>query len=272
MRKYVTFHGKTIRYIKEGNGAPVIFLLHGYLETLEVWHELAKSLSKHFTVIRMDIPGHGESEVIGETHSMELLAEAVHSVLQNENVSSFTLVGHSLGGYVSLAFLEAFPNLLNGLVLFHSHPFADAEPVKENREQEIGIVQKGEKRVIVHTNIPKMFANENLQTYQDKIENMRREAMNIPGEGIIAKQKGMIIRKDRSELLQNSVLPFMLIAGKKDNYINYDQVIPRIPLPAGGELITLDQSGHIGFVEERERAIQALDGFVLKNDPRANTS
>ena len=258
------FLGKSLNYKVQGEGEKTLFLLHGYLEALEVWDGFADQLAEDYRVIRMDIPGHGNSEVLKEEHNMDLLADAVKHVLDEEQVNRCTMVGHSLGGYVTLAFLANYPEKLEAFSLFHSHPFADSEQVRENRQREINLVEQGRKKVIINTNIPKAFANDNLETFKDEVEWARQIAVKTPGEGIVANLKAMMKRPDRSELVKHTNKPFLLLAGLKDNYINYDQVIPKIALPEKGALVTLENSGHIGFVEEKENAFYAFRDFIMK--------
>jgi len=260
--KYLDYKGKSIRYQVKGQARKVLVLLHGYLESLEVWSDFSNLLEAHYKVISIDIPGHGKSEMVQPQHDMDLLADVVHQVIQSEGIDQFTLVGHSLGGYVTLAYLEHFPNNLEGVVLFHSHPFADSEPVKTNRKREIGLVNNGKKSVIINTNIPKAFANENLERFKDSVEHIRQIALETPDEGIVANLKGMMSRPDRTQLVKNTLKPFLLIAGVGDNYINYEQVIPEIVLPVNGQLMTLERSGHMGFIEETDQALFALRTFL----------
>jgi pimeloyl-ACP methyl ester carboxylesterase len=259
--KYLDSGKGKIRYKIEGAGKPLV-LLHGYLENLEIWDDFASDLAEDYRVVSVDLPGHGESDVAGETHNMELLAQAVKSVLEAEEINSATIVGHSLGGYVSLAFLEKYPNHVDRLVLFHSHPFADKKEVKENRDREIELVKKGKKDLIFQTNIPKAFATDNLERFPEEVSKAQKIAMQTEGEGIVANLRGMKNRPDRSELVKNTDKPFLVIAGKKDNYIDYHSVIPEIKLPEQGILLTLENSGHLGFIEEKEKSLHALKDFI----------
>ncbi len=262
--KQTEFLGKSVNYKVQGEGNKVLFLLHGYLESLDIWDDFADQLAEDYKVIRMDIPGHGNSEVLRDEHDMDLLADAVKHVTDEEQVNRCTMVGHSLGGYVTLAFLANYPEKLEAFSLFHSHPFADSEQVRANRQREIDLVERGRKKVIINTNIPKAFSNDNLEKYKEKVEWARQIALNTPGEGIIANLEAMMNRPDRSELVKNTDKPFLLIAGVKDNYINYEQVIPKIELPGKGVLVTLENSGHIGFIEEKENALHVVRDFIMK--------
>lgn len=258
------FKGKKVRYAIEGEGEPV-FLLHGYLEALEVWDDFAAELAHDHQVIRMDLPGHGASEVIRDTHHMELLAEAAHQVLDRSGADRCTMFGHSLGGYATLAFMDLYPDRLKGFSLFHSHPFADSDAVRQKRQGEIDLVQQGKEEEIFKVNVPKLFATDNLEAFSSQVEWVRQIAGATPGEGIVANLKGMMQRPDRSGLVKTTGKPFLLIAGKKDNYIDYNTVIPQIELPEKGELVTLEHSGHLGFIEEKNRSLEVVRSFVRRS-------
>ena len=124
MKRNIQFEGVRIYYTVRGKGRPIV-LLHGYLEGGEVWDPLAEKLEEDYLIISPDLPGHGESGVKGEVHTMEFLASAVREVIRDAGEKRVVMVGHSLGGYVTLAFVELYPEMLSGYVLFHSHPHAD---------------------------------------------------------------------------------------------------------------------------------------------------
>lgn len=259
--KTLEFKGKKVRYSIEGSGEPV-FLIHGYLESLEIWDGLAGELSGNYLVIRMDLPGHGKSQVVQYTHQMELLAEAAREVMDQEGIEQCTMFGHSLGGYVTLAFADLFPKRLKAFSLFHSHPFADSEQVRQSRQAEIDLVKQGKKEDIFKVNVPRLFANDNLEAFSKQVEWVGHIAWATPGDGIIANLQGMMQRPDRSRLVRDTEKPFLLIAGKKDNFMNYDAVVPKIELPEKGKLVSLEHSGHLGFVEEKVHSMNIIHNFI----------
>ena len=126
MKSYVLIENKKVFYSDQGVGI-IIVLLHGYLESLEIWKEFSAELSKKCRVICFDIPGHGDSEIISEIHSMEILSRIIFKSLIKLNVANCFIIGHSMGGYLTLMIHELYPELLSGFCLFHSHPFADTE-------------------------------------------------------------------------------------------------------------------------------------------------
>lgn len=261
MISFLTISDKKIRISDQGKG-DVVVLLHGYLESLDIWSDFAEELSKSFRVISIDIPGHGESEVIDPNQSMIVIANTLRNILVELKVSSCFMVGHSMGGYVSLMFQKLYPEMLWASSLFHSHPFADSEETKKKRLREIKLVEEGKKELIAKVNIPNAFADDNLINFNTEIEKSIEIAYKTPNDGIIANLHAMMNRPDFSELISDSEIPFLLVAGKKDNYIDFENLIPKINLPKKGILSTLENSGHMGFIEEKEKSLEIIKQFI----------
>lgn len=116
-----------LNFERKGNGKETLVLLHGFMENLSIWSDMEPHLSKDFSLLKIDLPGHGQSEIFGEVHTMELMAEEVKKVLDSQNLNKVHLLGHSMGGYTSLAFAEKYPDTLKSLTLFFSTYFADDE-------------------------------------------------------------------------------------------------------------------------------------------------
>src|SRR5690606_4982303 len=128
----------------KGTGNPLV-LLHGFLESSKIWEPFIPGLSVKRQVICIDLPGHGRSGLLGEVHSMELMADVVKAVLDHLEINSATLLGHSMGGYVSLAFCEKFPNSAAGVVLMNSTPQEDSAEKKLNRDRSVSVVKRNKK-------------------------------------------------------------------------------------------------------------------------------
>ena len=174
------------------------------------------------------------------------------------------LVGHSMGGYVTLAFTELYKERLLGFSLFHSTPFPDTLEKKQSRDKEIELVKQNKKDLIINTNVSKVFADDNLDMLQEDVEWVKEIARKTSDEGIIAALEGMKLRPDRSEIIRKSNIPFMLILGKKDNHIPFENMMSRIEVNQSGEINVLEYSGHIGFIEEPEKSADMIKSFVQK--------
>lgn len=255
--------GQTALHVCDSQkGEHCMVLLHGYLESMFVWDDFVPLLYKRVRVVTLDLPGHGISEVKGECHSMEYLAEVVHDALQSLGIARCTLVGHSMGGYVALAFCERYPEMLDGVVLFSSTPNADTEEKRENRRREIVLVQAGKKEQLARIAPGAGFAADNRPRMADAIADLTEQVYITEEEGIVALLNGMIARPDRNEMLRRSSVQQLFIFGCKDEYIPVDVAERLVASHPQAQVVWLHDSGHMGFLEEPEAAAEALLHFV----------
>jgi pimeloyl-ACP methyl ester carboxylesterase len=227
-----------------------------------VWNGFEEKLASKFRVISVDLPGHGQSEIISETQTMDMMADVVKDLIHNLGLQKVFIVGHSLGGYVTLAFLEHFAEYLSGYCLFHSHPLADSQEAIKNRHREIKLVQKGMKDRMYPANVTKMFATSNIEKFSEAIQRSKEISSFISGEGIIAVLKGMILRPSRLSFMEDGRVPCLWILGSMDNYIPCEAIQKKVKLPANASVVVLQNSGHIGFIEEEELSARIIAEFV----------
>jgi pimeloyl-ACP methyl ester carboxylesterase len=238
-------------------------LLHGFLENKNIWKNFARRLSPSFRVLTIDLPGFGESEFIGEIHSMDEMAETVRAVMKAAGINSCVMAGHSMGGYVALAFAEKYPRMLKGFVLFHSHAGADSPEAAENRERTIAVVEKDHHGFIKNF-IPGLFDPTNVKKFGPEIAELGEMADKTPKAGIIAALRGMKIRPDRQHVLMNAKVPVLFIVGKNDSRIPMEVIMPQALLPAHSEVLLLDHTGHMGFIEAKEKTFACIRGFTYR--------
>jgi len=262
MEKQLLFNGHSVNYSVEGSG-PAMVLLHGFLENLNMWDDFSSALSKMNKVIAIDLPGFGKTDLFSENNSMELMADTVNAVLEKEEIKYCLLTGHSMGGYVALAFAKKYAAKLKGLVLFHSHAAADDEQGKINRNRTIEIVKKNHKDFIAGF-IPSLFAEQNIQKYHKEIEEAKAVSLQTSAEGVIAALAGMRDREDHTSLLKALDIPVLFIAGKQDSRIAPEKILPQIALPKHAEALILDGTGHMGFIEARKQTLRTLAHFGIK--------
>jgi len=260
---FFSYKGSRISFSDSGKGV-VIVLLHGYLESSEVWNGFKDKLASEFRVVTVDLPGHGLSDIYKETHSMEFMATVVKDLLDSLSIKKGFITGHSLGGYVALAFLELFPDYLSGYCLFHSHPLPDSPEAIEKRIGEIMIVKAGKKHLMYPDNVTKMFAPSNIEKYSEALERLKEIASQIPGEGIIAVLNGMRQRPSRIGVMEEGRVPCLWILGMMDSYIPYELIQTKVNLPTNARVVVLKKSGHLGFIEEEDKSAEMIIGFVKK--------
>ncbi len=256
--KTTTYKNTTISYADIGKGTAVV-LLHGYLENQRMWEEMVPELSQKHRVIAIDLLGHGQTDCLGYIHSMEDQADMVQDVLRELRIRKAVFVGHSMGGYVALAFAELYPEYIKGLVLMNSTSRADSEERKTNRDRAIKAVKK-DYTSFVRLSIGNLFSEDNRTRLEDAIEKVKLEALKTPLQGIIAALEGMKIRKDREVLLHFGLYPKLLILGKKDPILNYEENANQIE-NTNTSLVSLP-SGHMSYIENKVEVLQTLVDFI----------
>jgi len=250
----------TVNYKIEGQGNPVV-LLHGFLENLHIWNDFSKALSQNYRVIRIDLPGHGETQVSKEVFSMEFMADAVHQVLQKEKILKACLIGHSMGGYVALAYAEKYPEQVKGIGLFHSSAACDDAKGIENRLRSIQLIEKDHSH-FMHAFIPDLFTEKNRNLLKEEIAQLQKQAALISKENLIACQKGMMARKDYQHIIKNVSCPVMYIIGKQDPKIKPEKILQQAAQGKTVEILLLEDCGHVGFLEAPKESLRFLGSFV----------
>ena len=265
MKEKFLMAGSTALHIADsGVGDKCVVLLHGYLESMYVWDDFTSLLTPSVRVITVDIPGHGISEIKGEVHTMEMVADVLHEMLNSLGIEKVTMVGHSMGGYVSLAFCARYPEQLEGLVLLSSSPNPDTDEKKENRRREIALVRAGKKDVLARVAPETGFAPHNRKRLKSYIDDLVECVHITEDDGIVALLGGMIERVDQNEMLRKCSVPQLFIMGKHDAYIPVAAAETIVANNPQAQVAWLENSGHMGFIEEPEACAEALLKFVLK--------
>ena len=259
LRKTIEYKGVDVVYSHIGSGQPVV-LLHGFLEERSMWDSYAAKLSSQFNVISIDLLGQGESGSTGYVHSMEEQAAAVATVLFTECIEKCTIIGHSMGGYVALTLAEKQPDLVEGLVLFHSTAFPDSEDRKKDRERVISLVQRS-KRVYINAVIPSLFAEELHDDLKPEIERLINIANGFSDQGIIANIRGMMERADRNSVLKNGSFRKMIVQGELDSVISIDDAKKMAEFDSNILLEIVRNISHMGHLEAPEKCFELISKF-----------
>ena len=260
MKTTTTYKNTKISYSDQGKGTALV-LLHGYLENKEMWNAFIPQLSKKYRVITIDLLGHGETECLGYVHTMEDQADVVHNVLHDLKIRKAIFIGHSMGGYAALAFAELYPDVMKGLVLLNSTSKADSEERKLNRTRAIKAVKQNY-TAFVRMSIANLFSEDNRERLDDAIEKVKLEALKTPLQGIVAALEGMKIRKDREVILHHATYPILLILGKKDGVLIYEDNLDQIK-DTKVQLITFPD-GHMSHIENEAELLKVLLDYLKK--------
>ncbi len=256
----INFKGIDVSFTDSGKGKAIVFL-HGFLGDKSVWDYYAKQLSSStIRVITIDLLGHGKTQCLSYVHSMEEMAEAVYEVLRHLKLKKYYLVGHSMGGYVSLALAESHPDNVRGLCMFHSSAKADGEEKMKDRSRAIKVVKRNAK-IFIDEAIPNLF-NIKYKPNKQGIEKAKKIALSTSKQGIVAALEGMRIRLDREIILKFAPYPVLYIIGKEDNILSYEDLINQAKLSDNGKYVLLDKVGHMGFFEAKKECLSILKEFT----------
>jgi len=257
---YIVANNGRIHFEVYGNGNPLV-LLHGFAGSVNIWRDFAGELKSKFRVILIDLPGHGKSSYFADEYSMELMADSVKAVIDHLGLTSIAIIGHSMGGYVSLAFARKYKNAVKGLGLFHSTSLADTEEVKLGRDRAMAAIQGGYHSYLSGF-IPELFAQENREQYRSEIEALIEEASQMEPKAMLAAQRGMKNRTSTLDVLINATFPVMFIAGQKDTRIPFENIWVQMALTEAGHSMILRNVGHMGFIEAKAQTLKFVEYFA----------
>ncbi len=249
-----------ICYTTTGNAPDTLVLIHGFCERKEMWNKLVERLSPLVNVICVDLPGFGDSDFIPNADIMTY-ADAVYQVLVEESSSRVVMVGHSMGGYVSLAFAEKYPQSLKGIGLFHSHCFEDDALRKANRLKAIELVKEYGSERYIRELFNGLFTETFKATHPAEMELFIKECSKTPARSVVQALEAMRVRPDRSEVLRNFGDKVLFIIGKEDSTILYERSLEMAALPQRAQIEVLDNCGHMGMVEQPEKSAEILKHF-----------
>ena len=258
MQQFVRYKNIEIGYSVSGKGNTLVFL-HGFLETSSMWDAFVTEFSKTHKVITIDLLGHGKTGCIGYIHTMEEMAEAVFAVVKVLRLRKMYLIGHSMGGYVALAFAEMYPDYLKGLCLINSTARADSPERKINRDRAIKAVKHNHKQFI-RIAITNLFRPKNRSVFAKTINAVKKEALTTPLQGIVAALEGMKIREDREVLLHFSPYKKMMVIGKHDPILSFDELIDQTK--NSEVVVDILPDGHMSHIENKEELMYSLQLFL----------
>jgi len=258
----ILLNGEPLYYRIEGKGRPVV-LVHGFAEDGTVWENQVEHLKNKFQLIIPDLPGSGQSPFNHANWSMEYFAACIRAILDAENIAEVSMIGHSMGGYITLAFAEAWPERLRSFGLFHSTAFADSEEKKIARRRGIEFIQQNGPAKFLAQSIPNLFSEETKKKQPELVGKYLEQFTNFIGQSLVNYYQAMIVRPDRTDVLKNFPRPVLFIMGKHDTAVPYEQILQQCYLPGLSYIHTLAHSGHMGMWEEPVLSNTFVDDFLM---------
>lgn len=256
------FKEKAISGYAAGSG-PVLTFIHGFCESSNIWQPVWDELISHnFTVFAMDLPGFGRSEMIA-SYTMTELAEMVKVSLEKFFPGQkTTLFGHSMGGYINLAFGKQFPELVNGIGLINSSIFGDSEEKKANRQKSISFIERNGLNPFVKQLFTDLFAPPFRNRHEEDIKKLIETGKAIQGAAIVAAQQAMMTREDSRSWLSTADIPVLVVIGKQDPIISYQTSLEQTLVSSVSEVVVFEDSGHMSLFEKPEATANAILAFA----------
>ncbi|HET9052831.1 MAG TPA: alpha/beta hydrolase [Cyclobacteriaceae bacterium] len=247
-------------YTDQGQGFPVV-LIHGFCETHEVWKRFAPQLSKDFRVISVDLPGFGSSKSLPEEFTIADAASKINALLIQLDIKKSILIGHSLGGYVTLAMVNQEAGLFSGFGLFHSTAYADSEERKTARNKVIEFVSKNGVPAFIETFIPPLFHDK----ANPDIPFAVKMALQTKQETLTGYARAMRDRPDLTSVIKKSDNPILFIAGEKDTVIPPEALQKQAEMAVKPQLHVVQNAAHMAMFEKEAETLNLIRGFLVKS-------
>ena len=275
MQKTFIYKNVSISYRTEGKGNPVV-LLHGFGEDSQIFDQQIAFLKDHCLLIVPDLPGTGKSALLVSgkqipvtgnqnpaTVSIEDYADCIKALLEEEKVNKCILLGHSMGGYITLAFAEKYPGSLTRFGLIHSSAFADSEEKKRNRQRGIELMERYGAYSFLKNTIPNLFSQQFKEAFPAKLESLIEASKQFSTEACQQYYRAMMNRPDRTNVLKGNPLPVLFVIGTEDVAAPLNDLNGQIHLPLCSYIHIIENVGHMSMWEAPELLNSYLLEFII---------
>lgn len=252
---------ETMHFEVSGEGSPIL-LVHGFCETSAIWGNLRQEFAKKHQVILIDLPGFGKSPLTIPDLSLTDVATSIHHLLKGLDISACFIIGHSLGGYVAMAYASKYPESVLGIGLFHSTAYPDSREKKEIREKGIEHVSTHGMSSFSKGFVPNLFYAKNHSLFVEEMEGLKKEAAKTPLATFIAYSRAMKNRMDTTNVFSKLEKPVFIIAGENDNAVPIAQSLELISQINNGDSLVLSETGHMGFIEKEAESTEFIKKFL----------
>jgi pimeloyl-ACP methyl ester carboxylesterase len=261
MLKKLLFRGETVDYLVQGTGQPVM-LVHGFTEDRRIWDPVLTGIENKYKWILPDLPGSGQSPYNGSLPQLKDFAELLKAIAEQEQIRELVLIGHSMGGYISLAFAEKYPGMIGALGLFHSSSYPDPEEKKLSREKNILFIQKNGAAPFIETAIPGLFSDEFKSEHPEEIRKLIDRYANFKPDPLVVYLDAMKQRPATTGVLHSITKPVLFIMGEEDKAVPLKDALEQCHLPRISYIHILTHTAHMGMIERTILCNSILDRFL----------
>jgi 3-oxoadipate enol-lactonase len=251
----------TLHYSESGTGTPVV-LLHGFPLSSETWRAQRAGLGDRWRVITPDLRGHGKSPAPDGAYSVEAMARDLLAFLDSLRIPKAVIMGHSMGGYVTLAAAKIAPERFLALGLIASQAAADTDEARQGRLKLVEKVRVEGSAAVAAALIPRLFAP---GADAKIVEAARQMILNTPRAGMIGTLQAMAARENTEAVLAKTRVPVLLLAGEHDQIIPLAKSQSLAAAVPGTTLAVIEKAGHMPMLEEPERTTAAIGEFLRRS-------
>jgi pimeloyl-ACP methyl ester carboxylesterase len=259
--KRCSYRSVDLFYRVEGTGRPVV-LVHGFAEDHTIWAEQVNELKKKYRVILPDLPGSGNSPYNRQLSSIDDLADAIRALAGNDQLDHMILIGHSMGGYITLAFAEKYPDLLSAIGLFHSTAFPDSEEKKAARRKSIEFIRQYGSAPFIGQSVPNLFSDLFKKKFPAAVSALVDRYTRFDQRALIQYYEAMMARPDRTQVLNEFRSPVLFIIGEQDKAVPLEDSLRQCHIPDSSHIHILPNAAHMGMLEEAASSTRHLADFA----------
>ncbi len=261
MQKIIQTGNSQLAYHLYGSGFPVV-LIHGFGEDGRIWKNQINYLQTGFQLIIPDLRGSGQSTLNTHSLSIESMADDVKQILDAENISQCIMFGHSMGGYITLAFAEKYVDVLKSFGLVHSTAFADSEEKKEARKKSIDFIKEHSAFEFVKATIPNLFSEKFKTEHKETVDDLIEQGKQFSKEALTAYYEAMIARPDKTTVLKSATVPVFFFIGEEDKAVNPADAITQTAMPSICSANIVSGIAHMGMLEAADELNHAMEAFL----------
>lgn len=247
-------------YRDVGNGFPVM-LVHGFPIDGSLWDYQANKLKSFCRLLIPDLPGSGQSPFLPGI-TIESMADMLHDILLQEHIDRCILIGHSMGGYITLAFAEKYSQKLKGLGLYHSSAFPDTQEKKRGRIRSIAMMRQYGAGTFLRQMMPNLFGKKYRKNNKVSLQTLIKSKEDADVNALSAYYEAMMKRPARTNILKQLKVPALFVIGKEDTSVPAADVLQQVTLPVVSQVHLLSNTAHLSMLEMPETSTFILEEFI----------
>ncbi len=233
-----------------------LVLLHGHGMNETLWDEVAPLLDDQYTLVKPNV------SLLTNCRTVEAYADELHRLLTASSITTCTLIGHSMGGYISLAFAEKYPDMLEGFGLFHSSALADDKAKKQQRTQLAQLLRTHGTEAFIRRTLPNLFGARFKELSPDKVQPYIQQYSKLPAEALAVGMEAMRDRSDRTCVLAALACPILFLIGMDDQAVPFEKSIEQVHYPRKSYPFVLAEAGHLGMVERPDASARIIRWYM----------